>query len=53
MNKRTIILGMIWGGIIGGYIPIALGAGTFSLYSILGSFLGGVLGIWLSFKYLN
>ncbi len=53
MNKKVVILGMIWGGIIGGYIPIALGAGTFSLFSILSSFIGGILGIWLSFKWLN
>ena len=53
MNKRIIILGMIWGGIIGGYLPSLWGLGIFSLESILFSFLGGLLGIFLSFKFLK
>lgn len=53
MNKKIVMMGMVFGGIIGGYLPAIFGAGTFSLLSIFGSFLGGVLGIWLTFKWLN
>ncbi|MFA5128217.1 MAG: hypothetical protein WC457_04445 [Patescibacteria group bacterium] len=53
MDKRVIMLGMVVGSTIGGYLPTIFGAGIFSLYSILGTVLGGVLGIWLSFKLFN
>jgi len=53
MDKRVIMLGMVIGSTIGGYLPTIFGAGIFSLYSILGTVLGGVLGIWLSFKLFN
>lgn len=53
MEKKTVYLGMIIGGIIGGYIPSLWGAGFFSFASIIGSGLGGILGIWLVFKFLR
>jgi hypothetical protein len=53
MNKKTIMLGMVFGSTIGGYIPTLFGVGTFSLISILGGFIGGMLGIWLTFRLLN
>jgi hypothetical protein len=53
MNKKTIMLGMVFGSTIGGYIPTLFGVNAFSLISILGGFIGGLLGIWLTFRLLN
>lgn len=47
------MLGMVFGSVIGGYLPTLFGAGVFSLISLLGGFVGGVAGIWLSFKLLR
>lgn len=53
MDKKIIILGMLFGSIIGGYIPTIFGANVFSMSSVIGGAIGGLLGIWLSFKLLN
>ncbi len=53
MNKKVIFLGMLFGSVIGGYIPTLFGVDMFSIYSIIGSALGAFLGIWLSFKLIN
>jgi uncharacterized membrane protein YeaQ/YmgE (transglycosylase-associated protein family) len=53
MDKKVIFLGMLFGSVIGGYIPTVFGADVFSIYSIIGSTLGAFLGIWLSFRLLN
>lgn len=53
MNKKVVMLGMVFGSTIGGYIPTFFGATAFSLVSILGGAIGGVLGIWLSYKLLG
>ena len=45
-----IMLGMIIGSIAGGSLPGLLGAGGLSLASLLGSFAGGILGIWIAFR---
>ena len=44
---------MLFGSVIGGYIPTLFGADSFSLFSIISSALGAFIGIWLSFKLLN
>lgn len=38
------------GGAIGGYIPVLFGAGGLSAWSILGSTLGGLFGIYAAVK---
>ena len=53
MDKKIIMLGMLFGSIIGGYIPTIFGASAFSMSSIICGGVGGILGIWLSFKLLN
>ncbi len=35
---------------MGGYVPVLCGAGSFSLVSVLFSFVGGVAGIWLGVR---
>ena len=53
MNRKIIMLGMILGSSVGAYIPNIFGAGMFSLTSIFGGLLGGILGIWISFRLLQ
>ncbi|MCA9309129.1 hypothetical protein KC973_02015 [Candidatus Saccharibacteria bacterium] len=50
MDKRVIILVASVGGMLGAYIPMLLGAASLSGWSILGSFIGGLLGVWVGVK---
>lgn len=51
MHSKTIIMtGMTVGSIIGGYIPVLFGAGSFSFTSLIASGIGGLAGIWLAYK---
>jgi uncharacterized membrane protein YeaQ/YmgE (transglycosylase-associated protein family) len=45
-----IMFGMIVGSFAGGYIPSLAGADSFSLTSLLGSIVGGILGIWIGYS---
>lgn len=48
-RKKFIMIGMVIGSIAGGYGPILLGAD--SIYaSLIGSAIGGCLGIWGAYK---
>ena len=43
---RTMIwLGMFLGGAAGGYVPVLMGSDLFSLASLAGNTIGGVLGV--------
>lgn len=53
MDKKIILLGMFFGSSIGGYIPCIFGASVFSLSSIISGGIGGLLGIYLTFKLLD
>jgi hypothetical protein len=48
--KTLIMIGMVVGSTIGGYVPALWGAGAFSLASVLLGAVGGLLGIWGGFK---
>jgi hypothetical protein len=48
-----IMLGMIIGSLVGGYVPVLMGADSISISSLFGSLLGGILGIYLAWKYTN
>jgi phage tail tape-measure protein len=48
-RKSFIMIGMVIGSIAGGYAPILLGADSISV-SLIGSTIGGLLGIWGGFK---
>ncbi len=51
MNPKTLIwIGVFIGGAIGGYIPTLFGADGFSMTTIIGNTIGGMLGIWAGFK---
>lgn len=47
------MIGFTIGSTLGGYIPTFFGAGFLSLWSVIGSFIGGVLGIWISYKLFH
>lgn len=48
MNKQIILLSAGICGTIGGYLPVLLGdSNLLDGWSILGGFVGGILGIWL------
>ena len=55
MNERCwtvfIWVGLILGSILGGYIPTLWGESLFSLYSILFSAIGSLVGIAIGFKF--
>jgi uncharacterized membrane protein YeaQ/YmgE (transglycosylase-associated protein family) len=50
-QKRMIIIAMIIGSMAGGYVTTFLGADSFSFISLLGSIVGGILGIGLAFRF--
>jgi hypothetical protein len=50
MSKTFIILGMVLGSSIGGYLPMLFGVDMFSLWPVVGSTIGGFGGIWLAYK---
>jgi hypothetical protein len=53
MNKNIIMLGAIFGSLIGSYLPSLFGAGMLSMTSIIGGFVGGILGIWVTYRMLQ
>jgi len=49
-RKKLIMLGMMVGSIAGGYLPALFGLDDF-MVSLLGSFIGGIIGIWIGYKF--
>ena len=49
-QKKLITIGMIMGGIAGGYLPTLWDTNMFSLSGVIFSALGGFLGIWVGYK---
>ena len=50
MDKRVLLATSSIGGLVGGYIPALLGAGSLSGWSLLGGLIGGIIGIWVGIK---
>lgn len=48
--KFLIIFTMVIGSGIGSYVPTLWGAGMFSLFPVLFSAVGGIVGIYIGFK---
>lgn len=54
MSDKTIIMGgMTVGSLAGSYLPTLMGADWLSWWSIIGSAVGGLLGIWVAYKILH
>jgi hypothetical protein len=53
MTKGMVYLGATIGGLVGGYLPVLFGASGFSGWSIIGSLVGGLLGIWAVYKLFS
>jgi hypothetical protein len=48
-RKKCIMIGMVIGSVAGWYAPMLLGADSISV-SLIGSAIGGLLGIWGAYK---
>ena len=48
--KTFIWLGLLVGGIAGGYVPVLFGSSLFSMASLLGNTVGSVVGILVGYK---
>ncbi len=53
MDKKVIMIGMLFGSTLDAYFPTFFGAGMFSISSVIGGAVGGIIGIFLTFKYLT
>ncbi len=51
--KTAVMLGMIVGSSIGGYVPLLIGISPFSLTSIFTTAIGGIIGIIIVYKFVN
>ena len=48
-SKRTVMVGAVGGMTAGAAMPMLFGDyNSFDLWSVLGGFVGGILGIWLA-----
>lgn len=50
MTKPLIWMGIFIGSTVGGLVPLLWGADFLSFSSIIGSAVGGLLGIWAGYK---
>jgi hypothetical protein len=46
-----VMIGMVIGSTIGGYLPTLFGAHGISLWAVLTSAIGGFVGIYLAFRF--
>lgn len=53
MNKKSILLLSGLGGFIGGYLPKLFGVDSLSGSSLLGAFVGGIVGIIIGYRYVD
>ena len=50
MNKGLVLLTSGFCGGVGGYLPVLFGSSGLSGWSLIGGFVGGILGIWVGVK---
>lgn len=49
-SKKIVMLGMVVGSTIGGYIPTFFGFSAFSYASVVTTAIGGAIGIYITYK---
>ena len=49
-SKSLIMIGMVAGSMLGGWIPSLWGDGGLSMASVVTGAIGGFLGIWAGYK---
>ncbi len=50
-SKFWIMIGLTVGSLLGSYLPTMFGTSSFSGAAIVGSFIGGIFGIWAGYKF--
>jgi hypothetical protein len=51
MSTKTLVMtGLIIGSTLGGYFPSIFGQDVFSVWGIIGTAIGGILGVYLGYK---
>ncbi|MFA5830577.1 MAG: hypothetical protein WC878_01980 [Candidatus Paceibacterota bacterium] len=50
-SKKLVWIFMSVGMVIGGYLPLLWGGSEFSVSGILFSGIGGIVGIWIGWKF--
>ncbi len=53
MSKKAIWFGCIVGSTLGGFVPTLWHAGMFSLWGVIFSTVGGIAGIWLTWRMMQ
>ena len=48
--KGLLMMGLLIGSLIGGCIPSLFGAGFLSMWGIIGSTVGAILGLWITYR---
>jgi len=49
-QKFWITLGLIVGSTAGSYVPTIFGGSLLGLASVFGTFIGGIIGVWIGYK---
>jgi uncharacterized membrane protein YeaQ/YmgE (transglycosylase-associated protein family) len=44
------MMGLLTGSLIGGYIPSLFGAALLSIWGLVGSTVGAILGLWIAYR---
>lgn len=50
MTKKFIWAGLFLGSTIGGIVPAMWGGDMFSIWGIIMSFVGGIVGMWAGYR---
>lgn len=51
--KSVLMAGVLLGSVIGGGIPSLFGAGLFSMWGVVGSTVGAILGLWIAYRFAS
>lgn len=51
--KSMIFIGMFIGSFLGGYVMTLFGCHALSFASLAGSSIGGLVGIWIAWRYFS